>query len=692
MKLQNCIGLGASLSFFLLLLSACTGGGKVIREYACLIEPLIQEAVSWEGETVSLRLRITNTGRENLMSFGPNPCFLSYHLLDEKGTMLKFDNPRISFPQKVRPRRTVEIEAAVRSPLEPGSYLLEFDIVRERIAWFKDYGRKTPRISLRVEKKAWSEDETALGLDYGKYTKFRAGIPEFNTLHKLIRITLGHDEVEFQGITGQISGFYAGSGYPQIWLRDAATILPASRLFYPETFQTSWLEEHLAVQRPDGSLEDWIDSAGKSDKNTTETDQETSAIQAAYEVFRLLGPDRLEKTIQGEPIIRRLEKALMFVWEKKRDRKTGLVIGAHTADWGDVEMEDADQQAIYAGPTTHWTADIYDQSMFFQACLNLAEMLGARDPGKRTTSWKEKAEFIRKNADKHLWQEDRGFYRVHLHLDALTHDFDEDDMFAMGGNVQAVLSGLADRSKSGRIIEQALRRKKEFNISTISGVLLPPYPRGFFKHPMVNDPYEYQNGGQWDWFGGRLVWAMFENGFSRSAREELLEIARKNINNGSFYEWDTPEGSGRGSDYYAGSAGMMAKALFEGYFGVKVGKESLSLEPKLDRDEALIHLYIPAADIFVAYEYRFSAEENMARFAFNSNHPRRGRIRLLNPWSSPELNRGHEMQEGELEVALDGRKIPYRTETLNHDEFIVIDTDFKNHLLEIRRTTRSTAE
>ena len=75
------------------------------------------------------------------------------------------------------------------------------------------------------------------------------------------------------------------------------------------------------------------------------------------------------------------------------------------------------------------------------------------------------------------------------------------------------LSGLAEEEKSRRIILEALRRQEKFHISTISGTLLPPYPKKLFKHPLVDDPFEYQNGAQWDWFGARLIYAMFQQGF-----------------------------------------------------------------------------------------------------------------------------------------------------------------------------------
>jgi hypothetical protein len=39
----------------------------------------------------------------------------------------------------------------------------------------------------------------------------------------------------------------------------------------------------------------------------------------------------------------------------------------------------------------------------------------------------------------------------------------------------------------------------------ISGLTIsPPYPAGFFKNPSMV-PYGYQNGGDWCWFGGRMI-------------------------------------------------------------------------------------------------------------------------------------------------------------------------------------------
>lgn len=634
------------------------------------------------GERVPFRLQIKNRGKKPWRSVGEYPCFLSYHLyLRENYRTVRFDNRRFPLPGVIESGQSFDMGITLRAPIEAERYIIMFDMVQEGQAWFRDYGSRTAVIRFDVTEKEWPEDALPFSTDYGKYTQCHSSREELDKLLKIIRLTLHRNEVIFSGNTGKISGFAAGMDYPQIWLRDANTIIPASRYYYDQSFIASWLEEHLAFQKENGSLEDWIDSRGGSDKNTTETDQEFSAVQAAFQIFNLLGPRWLEKPIDRIAIIDRLEQALRFVCDSRWNKEFGLVIGAHTADWGDVDLADGDQKAIYVDDRTHWTADIYDQSMFYEACMNLAEMLDALGEKNRGTFWLKKARLIQNNANRWLWQEDKGFYKVHIHLDDLEHDFDENDMFAMGGNTQAINSGLADEEKAKGIIQEALKRQETYNISTISGTLLPPYPKNFFKHPLLDDPYEYQNGAQWDWFGARLIYAMFQQGFSQTATEKWIEIIKKNVDNRGFFEWDNKEGVGLGSDFYAGTAGSMGKALFEGYLGVKLSRDGLSVEPKLGKDSARIHIYQPANDIFVAYEYTYDENKDRLTLKYSSNFPDKGILKILMPW--PELKDiGH---ANRLKLSVDGQDTPWLAEKKGDDEYIILETDFKNHLLVIEK-------
>jgi hypothetical protein len=491
--------------------------------------------------------------------------------------------------------------------------------------------------------------------------------------------------VEFAGQTGNIFGFSPGTEYPEIWVRDANTILFASKLFYEQHYLTSWIEEHLAFQKDNGSLEDWINVRGESEKNTTETDQEASIIQSAFQVFELLGPEWLQKTITGKDIISRLDQALMFVLQNRFDKKLGLITGAHTADWGDVDLVDDDAiLSVNVDSNTIWTADIYDQGMFCLAADQLAKMYGELKQESRAKFWKETADSIKANTNTWLWQEEKGFYRVHVHLDSLQHEFDESDIFAMGGNITAAIAGITDSEQRTKIIRAALERQITYNVSTISGTLLPPYPQNVFKHPLLDSPFEYQNGAQWDWFGGRLINTMFRSGFSQQAREKLLEIIAKNIANGGFFEWDDQKGTGRGSDFFCGSAGSLGQALFEGYLGIKLTKNSLLLEPRISQDNCRVHVYLPASDSFVAYEYSFISDENKIEMAFNSNINANGEVRILSPWVF-DMRQSSEKLSNDLQVSKDGQTVPFSISRINLDTYIVIDTDFRKHILEIQK-------
>lgn len=665
--------------------SSCKTQKQLDIEYRGIIRTKKSEYTVTEGDRLTITFRLQNKGQKSWNSSGENPCLLSYHLLDESGQTIQYDNRRYPLPGEINPGQKINLTTTLNSPLGEGKYILEFDLLREGIVWFADYGSKPCRIMLTVKDRQWPEDKQAWTLDYGKFTQFFSSEERFNTLFKLIRLTLHLNETAFMGKTGRISGFSPGSDYPQIWLRDANTIIPSSRFFYPESYLASWLEEHLSFQSEAGSLQDWIDSEGNSEKNTTETDQEASAVQSAYQIYLTMGPQWLQKKIEGEEIIFRLERALSFVRQTRFDQGYGLITGAHTADWGDVDIVDIDEKSVDIDEHTFWTVDIYDQSMFYLACLQLAEMFGELDFKGKEIEWKKMATSLKENTNRWLWQQDKGFYRVHLHLDSnFVHDFDEDNIFAMGGNAMAILSRLADRPKSERIFRVTLDRQKVYEVSTLSGTLLPPYPQDFFRHPLLDTPFEYQNGAQWDWFGGRLVLAMYLQGFSRAASEKLLEIVSKNIANRGFYEWDDRLGTGQGSDIFCGSAGVLGRALFEGYLGIRLKSDGLSLEPRLGRDSCRIHIHFPASDFFVAFDYNFSPDSDRLTFAFNSNKKNKGPIKILSPWIE-ELSFTSNTQEQIFSVQLDDQIIPFSIDRLNQDIYFVFESDLNNHRLEIKK-------
>jgi hypothetical protein len=90
--------------------------------------------------------------------------------------------------------------------------------------------------------------------------------------------------------------------------------------------------------------------------------------------------------------------------------------------------------------------------------------------------------------------------------------------------------------------------------------IYPPYPEGFFLNPSMK-PYSYQNGGDWTWFGARLIQALIHHGFIEEAYRELLPMVARVQANDGFYEWYSVDNRPRGSGTFRGSAGVLGKAI-----------------------------------------------------------------------------------------------------------------------------------
>ena len=90
--------------------------------------------------------------------------------------------------------------------------------------------------------------------------------------------------------------------------------------------------------------------------------------------------------------------------------------------------------------------------------------------------------------------------------------------------------------------------------------MYPTYPAGAFESKGMY-PYGYQNGGDWTWFGARMIQALIENGMIEEAYTELEPMLTRVIENNSFNEWYTPAGEPMGSGTFRGEAGVLYTAI-----------------------------------------------------------------------------------------------------------------------------------
>ncbi|MCO5235587.1 MAG: hypothetical protein M9933_04885 [Chitinophagaceae bacterium] len=375
------------------------------------------------------------------------------------------------------------------------------------------------------------------------------------------------------------TGFNAGDGYREVWIRDYNTFIELAS----HVFDKEMLKENLLVffrmQGKDGNIIDGFTPVEKisktktsfdysyifSDlepryaghKNTVETDQESSLVQAVYKYIACTG-DRaiLQENIGDKTVGRRLEASMQFLMNDRYNKRYGLITGATTADWGDVQPEHEWGTAI--DEHTHPAIDIYDNAMFIIALDNLMEMM----PEFRS-KWEPVKKETEKNVRTYLWDEKRKKFIPHIYLEGspFPADFDENEIYYFGGTAVAIEAGLLTRKEIKESLEEMVRRVKLAGAATIGLTLYPPYPKGFFANKGMNPEYSYQNGGDWTWFGGRMIQQLIRYGFVKEAYEQLQPMVKRVKDNNGFYEWYTIDNKPRGSGTFRGEAGVLYTAI-----------------------------------------------------------------------------------------------------------------------------------
>jgi len=103
------------------------------------------------SKTIVIPVSVTNKSTATWDSKDKDhPVFISYHLLNAKGEMVQQDNIRTSFNKRIGTDESVRVDLMVNAPSKKGEYYLEVDMVKEKVAWFKNKGSKTICIPLSI--------------------------------------------------------------------------------------------------------------------------------------------------------------------------------------------------------------------------------------------------------------------------------------------------------------------------------------------------------------------------------------------------------------------------------------------------------------------------------------------------------------------------------------------------------------
>jgi len=372
-------------------------------------------------------------------------------------------------------------------------------------------------------------------------------------------------------------GFNAGSGYGEVWIRDLNTFIEVSLEVNPPARLREALLPFFKLQGTNGDIVDGyipLDQAKvkyayrtspltpnlMAHKNTVETDQESSLVQAIRKYVSVTG-DRtlLQERIAGVTVLDRLGLALQYVLIERFDREHGLVWGATTADWGDVQPESPWGVALDAD--SHRALDIYDNAMLVIALNDYLQLLPADAP--EAARWTTTRDALKQNIRKHLWDASRHKFIPHVYLagSPFPKEFDENAIYYHGGTAVAIEAGLLTREEVGRSLDQMVANVRAAGAASIGLTVYPPYPEGFFKNPGMRSPYSYQNGGDWCWFGGRMIQALIKEGKIAEAFRELRPMTDRVKRTGGFHEWWSRDNQPRGSGEFRGSAGVLGRAI-----------------------------------------------------------------------------------------------------------------------------------
>lgn len=366
-----------------------------------------------------------------------------------------------------------------------------------------------------------------------------------------------------------------GSGYPQVWARDAPiTALGALMTGDEELIQAVRvsLETLGAHQSELGMVPLNVDT--RTGEVTTEN---AGAIDA--NMWFVLGHFAYHQTTGDTVFLRsawpRLQAAL--TWLRYQDMNgCGLLEAPEAADWAD--LYSTRYNTLYANALYVGTLD---------AAAHLSDALGQDGSDHR-----ERAQDVRRKINLLLWL-DRPWdghefgrqleelkamrlewFLLYQNTAALTekphylswagfrefgHTFDG------FGNMLAILFGVASADQTASILDYAHAAGTDAP-APLKAFFPPTYPgdrdwRDYYRSRNLNLPDQYHNGGIWPFLGGFYVLALHQAGMSARAEEALHALAQAN-EKGRTRPWEFNEWlhgrSGRpmGHPLQAWSAGM----------------------------------------------------------------------------------------------------------------------------------------
>lgn len=375
------------------------------------------------------------------------------------------------------------------------------------------------------------------------------------------------------------------------WIRDHVHIMKGFRHW--EYDLKSFLDFIIFTQREDGQFYELIKQYDDAhwtfvepdcvvhypEDNLTlvrlelEADVEYLVVEGATYLYRTTGDDEWLKKVLAH-----LEKGIEYMLsdEKRFDKEHGLIKRTFSIDtWDFTYGYPGNQRRIL--PDSPMSIMHGDNTGVYQAMNQLAWFNRRLKNEEKAKYWEEKAQILRENIFKHLWN---GKFFIHqLHLNHNGADDLENQRLSLS-NSYALNRDVCTLEQRGEIIKEYMKRKSTTKFFAEWFSIDPPYENWDGKKAG-----EYVNGAISPFTAGELAKGAFNNGFEEYGWDiikRFIELVERDGTVYFLYDVDSKPQPHGGPSAWGASA--LLSAVDEGLFGINdigVNYDEIFFSPKL---------------------------------------------------------------------------------------------------------------
>ncbi len=360
------------------------------------------------------------------------------------------------------------------------------------------------------------------------------------------------------------------------WIRDHVHVMKAMRHW--EYDLKSFLDFIIETQREDGQFYELIKQV--DDKHWSfvnedcyvmypednlslvrlelEADIEYLVVEGAVYLYKTTGDDAWLKKV-----LPKLEKGIDYMMsdEKRFDKEHGLVKRPFTIDtWDFTYLPDAGENRRI-NPNSPMSIMHGDNSGVYQAMNQLAWFNRRLGNEEKAREWEVRAEVLKGNIFKHLWNGKFFIHQLHLNHNGL--DNLENERLSLS-NTYDINRGLTDTEQSRSIIQEYMARRERTDCFAEWFSIDPPYEKFY-----VYEKGRYVNGAISPFTAGELAKAAFNNGYEEygwDIIQRFIQLAERDGTIYFLYDTDgTPQPEGGPS---AWGAAALVSAVDEGLAGI----------------------------------------------------------------------------------------------------------------------------